>query len=320
MCFLDLWIGFLFCILMEWKSFSYVRLFVTPWMVALQAPLSVEFSSKNTGVGNHSLLQGIFPTQGSNPGLLHCRQIPYHLSHQGSPLQLRRRTWLRWCGPCPFYGRLMLIRLTWGKMVVFPRGQLWPVLSEVMAGSPVPTEALKFWQLPFHCWVLFVSLPRELPDLTAFCASKWIKSVWSMPLPVPPPSRGVKSVKETFNWLILAILCKWGWTLWQGCLPLWKCPAGISHNNADEPCRGSFVREEGSALVQSSSLPGADSVWLLPDISSPWLRPSVLTSWPVATPWLTSPSWEGLCLLGRGLETSLSQGSPWAPPPLGSPP
>ena len=37
------------------------------------------------GVGCHFLLQGIFPTQGSNPGLLHCRQILYHLSHQGSP-------------------------------------------------------------------------------------------------------------------------------------------------------------------------------------------------------------------------------------------
>ena len=33
----------------------------------------------------HALLQGIFPTQGSNPGLPHCRQILYHLSHQGSP-------------------------------------------------------------------------------------------------------------------------------------------------------------------------------------------------------------------------------------------
>ena len=40
---------------------------------------------QNTGVGSHSLLQGIFPTQGSNPGLLHCRQILYQLSHQGSP-------------------------------------------------------------------------------------------------------------------------------------------------------------------------------------------------------------------------------------------
>ena len=39
---------------------------------------------KSTGVGCHSILQGIFPTQGLNLGLLHCRQILYHLSHQGS--------------------------------------------------------------------------------------------------------------------------------------------------------------------------------------------------------------------------------------------
>ena len=41
--------------------------------------------SQNTGVGNCSLLQGIFSTQGSNPGLPHCRQILYQLSHKGSP-------------------------------------------------------------------------------------------------------------------------------------------------------------------------------------------------------------------------------------------
>ena len=40
---------------------------------------------KSTGVGCHALLQGIFPSQGSNPGLPHCRQIFYHLSQQGSP-------------------------------------------------------------------------------------------------------------------------------------------------------------------------------------------------------------------------------------------
>ena len=39
----------------------------------------------NTGVGSRSLLQGIFPTQGWNPGLPHCRWILYQLSHQGSP-------------------------------------------------------------------------------------------------------------------------------------------------------------------------------------------------------------------------------------------
>ena len=42
----------------------------------------MEFPSQNTGVGCHFLLQGIFLTQGLNPGLLHCRQIVYHLSHR----------------------------------------------------------------------------------------------------------------------------------------------------------------------------------------------------------------------------------------------
>ena len=37
-------------------------------------------------MGSHFVLQGIFPTQGLNPDLLHCRQILYHLSHQGCPV------------------------------------------------------------------------------------------------------------------------------------------------------------------------------------------------------------------------------------------
>ena len=44
---------------------------------------------QNTGMGSLSLLQGIFPTQGSNPGLSHCRQILYQLSHKGSPRILK---------------------------------------------------------------------------------------------------------------------------------------------------------------------------------------------------------------------------------------
>ena len=52
--------------------------------IACQAPLSMEFSSKNTRVGRYSLLQSILPTQGWNPDLLLCMQIIYPLSHQGS--------------------------------------------------------------------------------------------------------------------------------------------------------------------------------------------------------------------------------------------
>ena len=48
-------------------------------------PAEPQAKSKNTGVGSLSFLQGIFLTQESNQGLLHCRQILYQLSYQGSP-------------------------------------------------------------------------------------------------------------------------------------------------------------------------------------------------------------------------------------------
>ena len=73
-----LWVLWLPC-----ESPSPVRLFATPWIVARQAPLSMEFSRQEQWSGLPFLLQEIFLTQGSNPGLLHCRKIPYHLSHQG---------------------------------------------------------------------------------------------------------------------------------------------------------------------------------------------------------------------------------------------
>ena len=61
------------------KSLQLCRLTVaTRLLCAWDSP------GKNTGVGCHALLQGIFPTQGSIPGLLHCRWILHHLSHQGS--------------------------------------------------------------------------------------------------------------------------------------------------------------------------------------------------------------------------------------------
>ena len=99
--------SFLFALLInekvKVKSLSRVRLFATPWIVAYYAPPSMGFSRQecwsglpfpmllhpwgfpgnNAGVGCHFPLQRIFPTQGSNPALLHCRQMLYHLSHQG---------------------------------------------------------------------------------------------------------------------------------------------------------------------------------------------------------------------------------------------
>ena len=66
------------------------------WSQGLYSPWNS--TGQNTEVGSLSLLQGVFPTQGSNSGLLHCRRILYWLSHQGSPKILE---WVA----CPFSSR-----------------------------------------------------------------------------------------------------------------------------------------------------------------------------------------------------------------------
>ena len=62
-----------------------LTLFATPWTIPCQAPLSMGFPGKTAGAGCHSLLQGIFPTQGWNLFLLHWHADSSLLSHQGSP-------------------------------------------------------------------------------------------------------------------------------------------------------------------------------------------------------------------------------------------
>ena len=78
---------------MKVKSLSRVLVgpFAVPWTVTYQAPPTMGFSRQEccSGLpfpspGEKEDLQGIFLTQGSNPGLLHCRQMLYHLSHQGN--------------------------------------------------------------------------------------------------------------------------------------------------------------------------------------------------------------------------------------------
>ena len=67
---------------------SYSVLSDSSWPHGLYSPW--HSPGQNTGVGSLSFLQGIFPTQGSNPGLPHCRRILYQLSHKGSPIILER--------------------------------------------------------------------------------------------------------------------------------------------------------------------------------------------------------------------------------------
>ena len=63
--------------ILSWKLLSHVWLFATPWTT--YSPWNSP--GQNTGAGSLSLLQGIFPTQESNPGLPHCSWILYQLSH-----------------------------------------------------------------------------------------------------------------------------------------------------------------------------------------------------------------------------------------------
>ena len=103
------------------KSLSRVRLFATPWTVAYQAPLSMDFPGNSTGVDCHFLLQRIFPTQGSNPGFPHCRQVLYHLSHPGNG----------------FYGNVCISTLP--SQIIPP--SLSPAVSKslfLMSVSPLP--------------------------------------------------------------------------------------------------------------------------------------------------------------------------------------
>ena len=78
---------------------------------------------QNTGVGSHSLLQGILPTQGSNPGLPHCRQNLYQLSHRRSPRGLKK-----FQDPLPFLSKVQLDSLNNTYTYLFIIYLVWTIL------------------------------------------------------------------------------------------------------------------------------------------------------------------------------------------------
>ena len=123
----------------KWKVLSRVRLFVTP-----------------PGVGSLSLLQGIFPTQGLNPGLPHCRWILYHLSQQGRP---QSESCLVVSDSLPPHG-----------------------LQHARPPCPSPTPGVHSNPCPLSRWchptisssvVLFSSCPQPFPSQGLF---KWVSS------------------------------------------------------------------------------------------------------------------------------------------------
>jgi len=118
--------------------------------VPYQAPLSLGILQARIRVGLHNLLQGIFPTQGSNPGLPHCRQILYYLSHQGSPVAAAKS--LQSCptlrdpidvsppgSPAP--GILQARTLEW-VAISFSNALKWKSESEVAQSCPTLSDPM----------------------------------------------------------------------------------------------------------------------------------------------------------------------------------
>ena len=132
----------------------------------LYSPLTS--SGQNTGVGSVSLLQGIFPTQGSNPGLLHCRWILYQLSHKGSPRILE------WVAH-PFSSGSSRLR-NWTRVPYIAGGFFTKNLSPELSGEP---WSISTWGLLINnmaiafvvkriqwCWILYDSCASTLVTIT----------------------------------------------------------------------------------------------------------------------------------------------------------
>ena len=120
------------------------------WSHRLYSPWNAP--GQNAGVSSLSLLQGIFPTHGSNLGLLHCRRILYQLSHKGNPHMCM----------CVYITYLLLPKC------VTHQGCLIAILA--FAVNVRWASALSFASLEgLGCWVSSIRAPWRLAALT--CAS-----------------------------------------------------------------------------------------------------------------------------------------------------
>ena len=134
---------------------------------------------QNTGVSNCFLLQEIFPTPGSNPGLLHCQQILYQLSHQGSPKILE---WV----PYPF-----------SRGSSWPRN--WSGVSCIAGGffTSWATKKAHFFQWFLSKIILFTYLAVPGPSCSIWTLScgRWSLVQWPGIEPWPP-AFGVQSLNH----------------------------------------------------------------------------------------------------------------------------
>ena len=139
------------------------------WPHGLDSPWNSP--GQNTGVGSLSLLQGIFPTQGSNPGLLQCRRILYQLSHKGSPRTLQ-------CIAYPFSSGSLGPRNWTGVSCI--AGDSLPTELSGMPGGKEPTcQCRRPKRCGFSPWV------RKIP---------WKRAWQPTPVFLPGESHGQRSL------------------------------------------------------------------------------------------------------------------------------
>ena len=143
---------------------------VTQSCLTLCNPVDCPWNSlgQNTGVGSLSLLQGIFPTQGLNPGLPHCRRILYQLSHKGSPVNVVPSAYLR------------LLILLPGIMI-----PAWssssPAFCMIYSAFKLNKQCdnMQSWHLPFPIWNQSVTSGSNCCFLTCIQVSQEAgKVVW----------------------------------------------------------------------------------------------------------------------------------------------
>ena len=151
--------------------FVCVCVLVTQSCLTLCAPMdcnlpgsSVRSPGKNTGVGNHSLLQGIFSTQGLNLGVLHCRQILYRLSLQRKPHVV-------------FYLSFMINLWVVTIIPISQRSDL-PKVTQLVLEERSETALLVSFQ--YHS-LFFTNMPGKLPSSSSsfLCPEQSANSVTS---------------------------------------------------------------------------------------------------------------------------------------------
>ena len=185
---------------LEWGAIAFSVWLYGPW----NSP------GQKTGVGCHSLLQGIFPTQGPNPGFPHCRQILYQLSHQQSPRILE---WVAY----PFSSRSSRPRNQTGVSCIAGRFfTSWATREDPI----LLNKKNNIWDfrvpVAYFPWTVFVVLPYKVHLVTVYlkialyfvcvCAdSQWCPTLCD-PMDWSPPGSSVHGILQAriLEWVAIS--------------------------------------------------------------------------------------------------------------------